>query len=108
MITGIQTDRHTHIPSLRKLRYNHFPDPVTLSGEGQYNLNILKMIDVTPSFLGLDENIKKCQNKESFDYCTTHYYLDTIRKKCNCVPLAINTLEKVDKVALNIQHSSFL
>ena len=71
------------------------PDPVTLSGEGQYNLNSLKLIEVTQSFLGLDEKAKKCQNRESFDNCTTNNYLDTIRMKCKCLPHAVNILGKV-------------
>ena len=70
-------------------------DPVTLSGEGQYNLDSLKMFEVTQSFLGLDENVKKCQNKMPFDNCTTSHYLDTIRKKCKCLPFTVNSLEEV-------------
>ena len=72
-----------------------FSDPVTLSGEGQYNLNSLKMIDVTESFLELDENVIKCQDKVFFDNCTTKYYLEIIKKKCECLPVLINTLEEV-------------
>ena len=72
-----------------------FSDPVTFSGEGQYNLDSLKMIDVTESFLGLDENVIKCQDKVFFDNCTTKYYIETIKKECKCLPVSINTLEKV-------------
>ena len=55
------------------------------------------MIEVTQSYLGLDKNTKKCQNAMSFDNCTTNYYLDTIRKKCQCLPFTINSLKEVDK-----------
>ena len=72
-----------------------FQDPVTLHGQGQYNLNNLRNIEVTKSFLGLDEDAKKCQNKESYDNCTTNYYHDNIRKKCGCLPLTININGKV-------------
>ena len=72
-----------------------FSDPVTFSGEGQYNLDSLKMIDVTESFLGIDENVIKCQDKVFFDNCTTKYYIETIKKKCKCLPVSINTLEEV-------------
>ena len=37
-------------------------EPVALIGEGEYNLNVLKEIQVTDSFMGLDQNIRKCQN----------------------------------------------
>ena len=72
-----------------------FQDPVTLHGQGQYNLNNLRNIEVTKSFLGLDEDVKKCQNKESYDNCTTNYYHDNIRKKCGCLQLTININGKV-------------
>ena len=68
-----------------------FSDPVTLSGEGQYNLNSLKKIEVTQSFLGLDRDDRNCQNVESFDNCTTSFYIDNIITKCKCLPLSINT-----------------
>ena len=72
-----------------------FSDPVTLSGEGQYNLNSLKMIGVTESFLGLDEIDIKCQDQVFLDNCTTKYYIETIKKQCKCLPVSINILKKI-------------
>ena len=45
-------------------------EPVVLVGEGEYNLNVLTDIKVTESYLGLDQNIRKCQNQEPYDNCT--------------------------------------
>ena len=75
-----------------------FSDHVIFSGEGQYNLNILQTIEATNSFLGLDQDVRNCQNVESFDNCTTTNYLDTIKTKCKCLPLSINSLGQVRKV----------
>ena len=42
-----------------------------LVGEGEYNLDSLKEIDVTDHYLGLDENVKMCQHNEALHNCTT-------------------------------------
>ena len=67
-----------------------FTDPVTLLGEGQYNINSLKKIKVSDSFLGLDEKDRGCQTKESFDQCTTNHFMMTSKKQCDCLPYPIN------------------
>ena len=72
-----------------------FLDEVSLSGEGSYNLNILKEIKVTESFNGLDEEIKKCQNVETYNECTTRNYIYQFKRKCGCLPLAIRLSDKV-------------
>ena len=64
-------------------------DSVTLSGEGEYNLNILNQIEVTESFLGLPEEVRSCQNVESYINCTTRHLLQNMREKCGCLPLAL-------------------
>ena len=64
-------------------------DPVTLYGEGQYNLLSLKEISVTDSFMGLDQNTRNCQNIETYDDCKTRLYLDHLRQKCGCLPLTL-------------------
>ena len=46
-------------------------EPVKLSGEGKFNLNIVKEIKVTDSFLGLHQSVRGCQNETSQDDCTT-------------------------------------
>ena len=39
-------------------------EPVKLTGEGEYNLNVLKEIRVTESYLGLDQNIRGCHDEK--------------------------------------------
>ena len=66
-------------------------DPVKLSGEGEYNLDILKQIEVTDSFLGLDKETILCEKgKNSFDNCTTRVYHEQMRLTCGCLPYSIN------------------
>ena len=69
--------------------------PVMLAGEGQYNLNVLKQIEVTESFLGLDESDRGCQNQEPYDNCTTRTFIELMREKCGCITLAINLHNEV-------------
>ena len=73
-------------------------DPVTLSGEGEYNLNSLKEILATESFLGLDENIKGCQNTEPYDNCTTREMMSKMKDACGCLPFAAFSLIHDDLV----------
>ena len=66
---------------------------MTLAGEGEYNLNILKEIIVTDSFLELENEIKNCQSyysKGSYDNCTTRYFVEQISINCGCLPYAIS------------------
>ena len=58
-----------------------------LIGEGEYNINNLKELNVTESFFGLDANVKKCQNVESIYSCTTRQYINTILEQCGCLPI---------------------
>ncbi len=71
---------------------------MTLSGEGEYNLNILKEIEVTESFLELDHETRKCQRykaHDSYDKCTTGYFMEQMRIYCGCLPYATINNEKV-------------
>ena len=77
------------------LLFDYNLDPVVLVGEGQYNLNSLKEISVTDSFLGLDKSTRNCQTIESFNECKTRLQLEKIREKCRCLPLSINLSDKV-------------
>ena len=70
-------------------------EPVMLIGEGQYNLDDLKEINVTESYLGMDQDVKACQNKEPFYNCTTRKYINEILMKCGCLPLNIRHSNKV-------------
>ena len=78
-----------------------FLDPVSLPGDGQYNLNILKEIDVTDSFLGLEQDVRNCQNVETDDDCTTRHLIDNMRKNCGCLPLY---MKGTDDMVIIIQH----
>ena len=40
------------------------PEQIELIGEGEYNLNVVKEIDVTDSYLAFDQNFRQCQNEE--------------------------------------------
>ena len=66
---------------------------MTLTGEGEYNLNILKEIKVTDSFYNLDKKIRNCQSykgKGSYDLCTTRYFIEQLKTNCGCLPYAIS------------------
>ena len=78
-----------------KSYFNNIVETVKLIGEGEYNLNALKEIRVTESYLGLDQAIRKCQDKEPLNNCTTRKYLDTLLGECECLPLNIKTFQKV-------------
>ena len=74
-------------------------EPVVLVGEGEYNLNVLTDIKVTESYLGLDQNIRNCQNEEPLDTCTTKRYLDTVQEQCGCLPIGLsNNVSILDKL----------
>ena len=70
-------------------------DPVVLFGEGQYNLHSTKEISVTESFMGLDRDIRKCQNIETYEGCKTRLYIKHLRQECGCLPLSLKLSEKV-------------
>ena len=69
--------------------------PVKLVGEGEYNINVLTQIDVTESFLGLDQDSRKCQNEEPYLNCTTRQYHETMLAECGCLPFNIRLSDKV-------------
>ena len=62
-----------------------FLAPITLYGEGAYAISAVKKIEVTDEYLGLDEDVRKCQNLEPFENCTTRQYLQAVQNECNCV-----------------------
>ena len=49
---------------------------------------------VTDDYLGLDEDVRKCQNIEPFENCTTRQYLDSVLRQCNCIPYALKDFSK--------------
>ena len=60
-------------------------------GEGEYGINVLKEIKATESYLGLDEDIRECQTKETLSNCTTRHYIDHILRLCGCLPLNLKS-----------------
>ena len=81
---------------MNKLHFNAYDvhliyilESVVLVGEGEYNLNVVKEIEVTDSYMGLDQGVRGCQNKEPYDDCTTKIYMDTIIGECGCLPFNI-------------------
>ena len=72
-----------------------FIEPVSLIGEGEYNLNVLKEIEATDSYLALDPDVRKCQSNEPLSNCTTRKYLNTIVSKCKCLPSSLWLSNKV-------------
>ena len=70
-------------------------EPVTFYGEGRYNLNVVKEIKVSESYLGLGQDVTKCQNEEALEECTTRKYIDTLLQQCGCLPLKIKITNKV-------------
>ena len=73
----------------------NFQDPLNLSVGKEYNLNILKEVKVTESFLGLDKDVTQCQNKESYNDCKTKKYVNALIEFCGCIPFSLNTIYEV-------------
>ena len=74
---------------------NIFLEPVVLIGEGLYNLNSLKEIQVTDSYLELDEDVRGCQTTKPYYNCTTRIYFDKMLQKCGCLPLPLANIDQV-------------
>ena len=74
-------------------------DPVVMIGGGEYNLNDIKDIKTTESYLGLDQDTRECQNKEHHYNCTTRQYVDTILGQCGCLPLSIKLSNEVSYIS---------
>ena len=70
--------------------------PLKLSLDMEYNLNVIKEITVTDSFLSLNKDIQGCQ-EESFDDCTTRIYRDALMKKCQCLPFQLRLSTEASK-----------
>ena len=70
-------------------------DPLSLALDYSYNLNVMKDVKVTDSFLTLDENVIECQNDTTFENCVTQNYLEGYIKKCNCLPIQVRLSTEV-------------
>ena len=58
-------------------------------------MNSLKEIRVTDSYLGLNQGVRECQDKEPLYNCTTRIFIDTISDNCGCLPFSIRESHKV-------------
>ena len=74
-------------------KYFEIIEPVELQGEGRYNLNDMKEIMVTDSYLDLDQTVRACQNKESLHSCSTRLHTAAFLAQCGCVPLNMTHAE---------------
>ena len=79
-----------------------FIEPVSLIGEGEYNLNVLKEIKATDSYLGLDQDVRKCQNDEPLFNCTTRKFIEDILTECTCLPSNLRISNKVRQIKTRI------
>ena len=94
IILGTKGTKVTYI-SLNKNKLQ-FPDSLKLPIDFNYNLNVVKEIKVTESYLTLEEDLRKCNKEETFDDCANHQYIDTFLKKCNCLPLRLQLKNEVE------------
>ena len=67
-----------------------------LFGEGQYNLLSVKEISVTDSFMGLDKDIRRCKNIETYDECKTRLLIEHLRQECGCLPFSLRLSREVN------------
>ena len=92
-------------PKIKSDECEHFSifiEPVSLIGEGEYNLNVLKEIKATDSYLGLDKDVRKCQNDEPLFNCTTRKFIEDILTECNCLPSNLRISKKVREIKTRI------
>ena len=52
-------------------------EPLIRFGQGNYALTAVSEIFTTEAFLNLDEEIKACQNVESYQTCQAREYINT-------------------------------
>ena len=53
------------------------------------------MIEVTGSYLGLDQDVRGCQDNEPIQNCTSRCYKEALLKACGCLPFNIRLSDKV-------------
>merc|ERR1712126_234912 len=89
-------------------------DPLELSLDSSYNLNVITEVTVTASFLSLQENVRNCQEKDSLAGCMSKIYIDDLKDTCKCLPLKLglqdeapmcrpDQMECVAKISLELQ-----
>ena len=83
-------------------------DPIYLKLENRYNLNVLKEITASKSFLSMEKDVRKCQDVETFSECVTTKFICDLKSKCKCLPLNLRLTMKVDIKLLGIHiYNSF-
>ena len=60
--------------------------PMKFYGEGDYDIEAVKIISATEAFYELDENVRGCQNTEPYEDCTTRFFRELALKDCGCLP----------------------
>ena len=75
-----------------------FLEPLFLYGEGEYNLDAIKEVSVTDSFMTLGQEDRKCQDKEIYTECTTKLLKDAIMEKCGCIPFKLNLFKEIEQL----------
>ena len=63
--------------------------PLVLGGEGHFSLSGVKEVKVTEDFVGLGEEITRCQTGQSRADCLTEKYLARALSTCHCAPVNI-------------------
>ena len=103
--------KNSHVDRFEMLKYygfrcsyfilpfmQHPVEPVRVFGGATLSISEVKVMEVTEDYLGLDESVRKCQNREPFENCTTRQYLDSVKSLCNCVPFALRYFSSSVKV----------
>ena len=71
-----------------------FLEPLELSLNKKYFLNVVKEITVKDSFLSMNKDLRGCQ-EESFEECSTRQFLNDLLGKCQCLPFQVIQNNKV-------------
>ena len=77
---------------------------MALKGEGEYNLDVLEETVVTDSYLGMDQNIRECQNKEPALDCSTRHYINNLVQKCGCLPFDLLLSDKTVRFKVHFRY----
>ena len=63
---------------------------------------------VTEAFLGLDENIKKCQTNMPIGECKSIFFLQEVKNRCNCVPYNLRNFTNGNEVFMKPNSIDYL
>ena len=67
-----------------------------------FEIRMFKEIQVTESFLGINEVVRDCQPRETYDDCIQHSHVDRIRNSCGCLPLFLKLNKNVNSHSSNL------